>query len=280
MKPLDGAKLKIVRAQKHLDCLNREIGAYLDTKPYKVPVSRRGQLIRIGSPFITSDPPPDLGCIFGDCLNNLMSSLDYIAWELGTKHTPIAVLTGRHGSSLHFPLHKNAGDFSTNGRPKLENRFSFPTSVVDVIESVQPYQAGYESLGLLSKLVKSDKHRLPLLTVATPDANSINCTVSGITLTLVSTGTPPADGVIAPVIDPNSPEVQRMAALIQEIQRNAALPGTTEVEDPPDVKMDYEVEVFVSLKDFPVPREPVDVTLTNIFKCVSDIVPRFEPFFI
>lgn len=275
MKPLDGAKLKIVWAQKHLDCLKAEIGTYLAEKPYKVDAYRDGDIIRIGRTIITREPPLDFGCIFGDCLNNLRASLDYIAWECARKHTPPATLI-RQGNAIHFPIHKSASDFESNGGSKLKNLLSFPASVIDEIERIQPYHAGNEPLGVLSELVKTDKHRLPLLTIATEETESISIMEDGNTFTVYFSDTPFPDSPIATPIDPDSPDAIAARKLLEKALSKASSPGDT--AQPADVNVDGQVKVFISLKDFPMPNEPIDVTLTNIFKCVSDIIPRFEPF--
>lgn len=275
MKPLDGAKLKIARAQQHLDALEVEIRAYLDTKPYEFPFRQEQRLVKTGTAVITKEPPLELGCIFGDCLNNLRTALEYIAWELYTKYK-IPPLPPRQASGIHFPLQKIAADFSSNARPKLED-LAFPAAAIDLIESVQPYQAGYESLGLLNSLVNTDKHKLPMLTIATADTSELVMKLGETKISLIFTDTLPDGAILAKPVDPRSAEGIKVAQTIQEFQRQAAsplLPG----EQPGEVKVDGEVTVFVSLKDSPVPREPVHVTLTKIFKCVSDIVPRFEPF--
>ena len=56
--PLDGARLKVVRAQGHLNSLKSEIGTYLDTPPYEFfadnDIHDPSQ-----APFrITLEPPP------------------------------------------------------------------------------------------------------------------------------------------------------------------------------------------------------------------------------
>jgi hypothetical protein len=92
--PLDGARLKIVRAQKHLDSLKDEISRYLDTHPYEFPTEHEGNVVA-ARPAIVSEPPPlELGCIAGDCFSNLRKSLDYIAWELLTLSLLTALFRG------------------------------------------------------------------------------------------------------------------------------------------------------------------------------------------
>src|SRR5262245_56483659 len=120
MQPLDGAMLKIVRAQKHLDCLRNEIRGYLETDPYKFPLQISTRTITAGLAHSSFEPPLELGCIFGDCINNLRSSLDYIAWELATKYTPSAMLA-KEGKSVYFPISKSPLDFTTKRGAKLTN---------------------------------------------------------------------------------------------------------------------------------------------------------------
>jgi len=57
--------------------------------------------------------------------------------------------------------------------------FSVPKVATDLIESVQPYHAGYEPLATLNSLVNSDKHRLPVLTFAKVEARSVELVVRG-----------------------------------------------------------------------------------------------------
>src|SRR6202008_4862235 len=85
--PLAGARLKIIRAEQHLRSLHDEIGAYLQTDPYKFPVEFDDDAGIMEPAVITHDPPLELGCIVGDCLGNLRASLDYIAWQLASKYS-------------------------------------------------------------------------------------------------------------------------------------------------------------------------------------------------
>ncbi|HEY2838749.1 MAG TPA: hypothetical protein VGJ26_06360 [Pirellulales bacterium] len=276
MKPLDGARLKIVRAQKHLDCLRDEIRAYLEKNPYKFPLQISSRVIATGSAHAAFEPPLEFGCIFGDCLNNLRTSLDYIAWELAMKHAPASGLAIRE-SAIGFPIHKDRAAFDSNGGAKLK-KLSIPTPAIDLIESVQPYNTGHEPLGLLNELVNRDKHRLPLLAIAHVETNKIAVTIDGaITLTIGFSDT--LDGPLAAPVDLDSAEGIAIRKTIDRVTREASSPGDPS-QQPPNVKVDGDASVFVTLKDSPVPPEPVDITLANIFKCISDIVPRFDPFFV
>src|SRR5688572_25155006 len=85
--PLDGARLKIIRAQEHLDSLKTHILMYLHELPYEFRPEKYGDLQEpIFMPIITTQPPVRLGTVIGDCVNNARAALDYVAWELATKY--------------------------------------------------------------------------------------------------------------------------------------------------------------------------------------------------
>lgn len=89
--PLDGAKLKVVRAQKHLQSLKNEIATYLNTNPYEIPIENDGDEMIIRAAVIRPgcDPPEELSCIVSECIGSLRSALDYIAWELAMQHAVV-----------------------------------------------------------------------------------------------------------------------------------------------------------------------------------------------
>jgi hypothetical protein len=286
--PLDGAKRKVVWAEKHLSALQDEIGRYLDSHPYEIPTEHEGDVVAVRPAIVKVEPPLDLGCIFGDCLANLRACLDYIAWQLAVRFAATAPIVGK--DRIQFPLARKAADF----KPKpLADKHSFPASAISLIESVQPYQAGHEPLGLLNSLVNEDKHCLPLLTIAYANSASIEVRVAG----------PPAEIVMyqpagskAVIIghassgmivqrlpadaDPNDPSLLlKLMAEAVTTAGNTASPGTSE-QQPRSVKVDGQVAVFVSLQNPLVPLEPIERTLEQLVKCVADIVPRFEPFFV
>jgi hypothetical protein len=82
--PLDGARLKVVRAQEQLQSFKDEVSRYLDRNPYVFPVEDHGDAVMARAAVIKEEPPLLLGCIFGECLGSLRESLDYISWELAT----------------------------------------------------------------------------------------------------------------------------------------------------------------------------------------------------
>jgi hypothetical protein len=247
--PLDGAKFKVVRAQEHLDALKVEIGHYLDTQPYEFPIHVKDERAVVGPIVLKDDPPLRLSGIIGDCVGNLRASLDYVAWQLAMRHYPNPLVPGR--DRLYFPIFADLNLFNSDGSPKLA-RYHIPAPALDLIESIQPYHAGYEPLGFLGLLTNEDKHRLPLLTVACVD--SVSMLISG---RRVFRG---------------GPGITEMAVSTKFYAFN---PGSPE-EPPPDVKVKGQATLFVAFQNPTMPGGAVDWALENLVKCVADIIPRFD----
>src|SRR5436309_15982842 len=83
--PLDGARLKVIRAQEHLDCLKAEVWMYLHQQPDEVrsqpersPQHTWLRPTHVLPPIVPSEPPPRLSAIIGDCVTNARAALDYI----------------------------------------------------------------------------------------------------------------------------------------------------------------------------------------------------------
>jgi hypothetical protein len=266
MEPLDGARLKVVRAQEHLDSLKVEIGKYLDSHPYEFRGEFDRNKVMIQSAKINVNPPLRLASILGDCLSNLRASLDYVAWQLVARHSKVAPVVGV--DRIYFPISKDAANFRANGRAQLAN-YSVPTAALNVVESVQPYQAGYDLLDTLHRLVNEDKHCLPLLAIAYAETASIKIDLIGSNSRISSTlkFVPP----LPEDFDPFRPYSVRLS----DFAFDAAEFDSINVKS---MSVDGQVTVFVALQNSPMPPEPVDVTMENIVKTVSDIIPRFEPF--
>ena len=75
--------LKIKRAEKHIADLERQHRAFLDTEPYKVGTKCDPQT-RNPIYYVTrADPIPDcITLVAGDAIQNLMGSLDHLAYQL------------------------------------------------------------------------------------------------------------------------------------------------------------------------------------------------------
>ena len=247
---LDGARLKVVRAEQHLDSLNSGLRRYLDGKPYEVVVANpypNDPTFWRATATLASEPPPILACILGDCVTNVRAALDYIVWELGVRYAEGSSSSRDDRKLFSFPIYADPSDQGYVDKIKRLSNRSIPAGAISEIQAVQPHHTGYESLSLLHSLVNKDKHREPLFAVGAVDRTLLlqGDDVFGETLLVISAGA--------------------------EAEAYDSTNG-------PDVEMYGHATVFVTWQDVAMPREPVDRTLENIIKCVADIIPRFEPF--
>ena len=140
--PLDGARLKIARAQEHLEAFNEVGGRYIRTEPYGIVSKVEGDFIHVEG-VITVEPPRCLACIVGDFVTNLRASLDYIAWELAMKAG--RSLSDSQKRRIAFPIALDKASFSKKDgtAAHLERVCGIPATTIAVIESVQPFDGLY-----------------------------------------------------------------------------------------------------------------------------------------
>ena len=262
--PLDGARLKIVRAKQHLESFNEEAFRYVNTKPCKVVSKIEGDYVGIEG-VVTSQPPPAFACIVGDFVTNLRAALDYIAWEIAMRRGCGRTLAESKQRKITFPIYETNAKFagSNSSATFLRDICAVPTEAMDVIESVQPYHAGYESIRRLNDLVRIDKHQTILLcgtymgdvgNIAIYRNNELAWTAYG---TGAGFGTTRFKGNLAAAGEPTGHAAEYR------------------------VEMDGEPSVYISLKDFPSPGETTWVgLLQQILECVANVVPSFDPFFL
>lgn len=263
--PLDGARLKVARAIEHLDLLKRELGEYLDgtLKPYMIRIKEKAEGIaaerlREVRPDVVSwwriefdihrQPPLHLSVVIGDCINNLRSTLDYIAWALATRYAGRPLRTTRpKQDKIYFPLWNDP--MRADRACDSLAQWGIPAHAIRTIKDVQPHNQGYELLALLDDLVNADKHRLPLLTITAFDKTELlQLTSSGFTL------------------------IGNAPTWVPSFSAEHPFAGN-------NVQVYPSATMLVTWQDLRMPREPVDRTLENFIKCVADVVPRFEQFF-
>jgi hypothetical protein len=256
--PLDGARLKVVRAQKHLESFNEEAWRYINTEPHQVIAKREGNIVTVEC-LITAELDPSLACIVGDFVTNLRAALDYVIWELFIRFGPTTLTDGQKGG-IAFPIVASGNaDFSKpNGKAaKLSGLCGIPAPAISVIESVQPYHAGYEALGTLNLLVNRDKHRMLLLCGVFVDSKGELVILQG-----------------------DRPLWRTFGGIKSRFNLDAWGPKLAGCDLPFNVKVESKPTIYIALKDFPTPPTLTYVgVLEDALKCVANVIPRFEPFF-
>lgn len=156
--PLEGVRLKLDRAEQHLNMLNSQIGDFFQRAPYFVSYERKPDgsehIFRIHS---KETPPLAFGLLIGDCLQNMRTALDHLAWQL-------AILSGKSSPDTRtaFPICATKEAFE-GGRtkPKLKD---LSAEYRAVIKRLQPFRIGREArdhwLWHLNELARIDRHRV------------------------------------------------------------------------------------------------------------------------
>lgn len=160
--PLDGIRLKLARAQKHLDEVARI------TKPFEIGECRVvPERSADGSAvlWVVHLPPvPDtLPVVIGDCLFNLRSALDHTVWQL------VKANSARPTTRTAFPIAASAAAYK---RASARGLAGVSAQAESIIERFQPYHGRGNPLAILSTLHNIDKHRrLNLVTAVASDTS-------------------------------------------------------------------------------------------------------------
>lgn len=155
--PLDAPRLKLERAEKHLQDLETALASFYKLEPCKVVKylhSEDGRQI-FRSEF-TIEPPPTLSIIAGDAIHNMRSALDWLICQL-------SLLNGAKTlKGVEFPIFKDIPTGRLKGSFQYKIRF-LPDEAKQATEIIQPYHTGnlakLQRLWLLQQLDITDKHR-------------------------------------------------------------------------------------------------------------------------
>lgn len=149
---------KIERAKQHKEELQKEIKLFFDSQPYKIGTKSEPRSKRLIYYLVKADVVPEkIALITGDVIQNLRSSLDYLAYMLFT----IGPGNGTQGHHIYFPI---AADFDQYESDKNRKTEGIGQQAKDLIDKVKPYKGGNDSLWKIHELNNIDKHRL-LVTV-------------------------------------------------------------------------------------------------------------------
>jgi hypothetical protein len=159
---LAGARNKIDRAKKHFDEIDAAVELALGaedkanlTPPYEYHPDRQELIISSPKP---KPVDPSLPLAIGDCIHNLRSALDHLAFQL-------AVLNGKGAeaeSKISFPICLTENEFSRLIKKKVSPFID--GQALAALKDLQPYKTGAvheaDILWVLSQLDIIDKHRL------------------------------------------------------------------------------------------------------------------------
>ena len=154
---------ELVKANKHLKALNRDVGRFVGSQAYQLGKStvtgKDGT--KYGTIYVKScrPIPDDIALMVGEVCSDLRSVLDHILFQLWDKEDP-----NKH-KPASFPICDTKSCFE-NGAP--EHIGDLPLEQRAIFESVQPYERGNSFLSILRELSSADKHRLnPVVSTTT-----------------------------------------------------------------------------------------------------------------
>ena len=153
--PFHGAKLKIERANQHINDLYLQWREFSNTGPYSVLVENdsdtRDSVLQIS---MDQPAPEAILLIVGDAIHNLMCALDFCMNEM-----EFAIL-GKRTKYTKFPVYDTRDELVAAAKGGL--KYKTTKAVLDhIVDAVQPYKRGRgEPLWSLHALDIEDKHRL------------------------------------------------------------------------------------------------------------------------
>lgn len=170
---LQSVDLKLARAAAQADSLASQVSAWTQTQPIKGECRLRDG--RLGFRLIMSDfsePAPlhDWGLQAGECIHNLRSSLDNLAFALARiERDPPA-----KPRQVAFPIYIDKLEYEKNGSGQRQIA-QLPSAARDLIYRMQPFQRtgpdgmpDTDPLLLLQWLNNNDKHQVPAVVLLAP----------------------------------------------------------------------------------------------------------------
>lgn len=165
--------LKLARAKSQVAMLADEISAWSARNP----INTRQELREGGlgfrvilEDFVDSPPLDDWGLLIGECVHNLRSALDNLAYSLARLKCDPPSRPDR----VRFPICEDRSKFKKENRRSLDQ---MQAEAVSLIEQLQPFQRerpdveatpDRDPLVLLRWLSNRDKHRVPPVVLLNP----------------------------------------------------------------------------------------------------------------
>lgn len=191
--------------------------------------------------------------VVGDCIQNLRSSLDHVVWRLAE----VALNGQAPPHTTEFPIFTTRKLYARDSERKIG---SLRPETKALIESLQPYNAGYKALWTLHELSRRDKHRALLLTALVLNGAQIRLH----TTTIDFTETIPIGPLIAGAEIGRIPHNIAMRAIQESAQSNV------------DMKVDLPTGIAFNEPDLFTGHPDVLGTLATIQATVADAIDRMQ----
>ena len=146
---------KLEQARRHVSNLEKSIGSFLNSSPFKTGTTVDAETKRRKYLIISAeDVPIEIALIAGDVFQNLRSALDHLAYGLCSG-------SRRSKDRIYFPIADSKARYEEK---KAEWTKGMSREAKTRIDELKPYKGGNDILWRLRELNNIDKHRL-LVTV-------------------------------------------------------------------------------------------------------------------
>jgi hypothetical protein len=257
--------LKLARADFQVRTICDQISAWTSKNLISARCELREE--RLGFRLILEDfvePPPldDWGLFMGECVHNLRSALDNLAFALSRLRCDPPVKP----RAIAFPIFNDKSQFEKRGRAKLGQ---MSTRAAKHIELLQPFQRdGSAAVGrpeddalvLLQQLNNDDKHQVPTVVLLAPKETAHSFVVKFRSHADAKANEPP-DATVW--FDPLEPGV-----VLLDYRTNRPIER---------VHTAFLGKAIVAIQT--AHRPAVDITLRNLSKYTALVVEQFRRFF-
>ena len=134
----DSAKLKLIRAAKHIRALKRCIAKYSASKPHKI-ISKPKRQKQLNVP---NSPSPEISVLAGEAVYQMRSALDHLAFELVQVNPNVSAIDPDWRENTQFPLTTEIPKGCKLPLPKANFTRDLPgisDKAFTFIETLQPY---------------------------------------------------------------------------------------------------------------------------------------------
>ena len=162
LAPFEASKLKLERAEGHLQEFEAAVAVYLKGKPCVLLVERFGlsETLTEAQSWnvrIREHVPSRFSAVIGDIIHNLRTALDLLACDL-------VAVSGHAPTKVYFPFSASADELPAMIRKRKVHLAG--SDIASAIESLKPYKGGIVALRAIHDLDLTDKHRALLPTLA------------------------------------------------------------------------------------------------------------------
>jgi hypothetical protein len=155
MSHLQGPRIKLARAGRHIAELNELAGSYLNAKPFSLRKTAESNGDLVWRVSIDRQVPIEWSAIVGDAVHNMRSALDLLAWQL------VEANSNQPSRDTCFPIAGGTGiQFEQVLRRAL---LGLSDQAIKFVRRLRLYSGGNQTLSQLHALDIVDKHRLVLV---------------------------------------------------------------------------------------------------------------------